>query len=158
MIPVLINSAKLKAAKGAQDMTYREIAEASGKSEQTICDVLAGCGTVELQSIAKIAFALGLGVVVDFVPLADAPADPVAELRNLMSSQVGLATSQAWIKNRRDLERRDGCFERGGFLRGLRKTNRQTDCRNGRNKRQGKVGSHRFGNERTAAGSVDGRR
>lgn len=95
MIPVLINNTKLKAAKGAQDMTYREIAQASGKSEQTITDVLQGRSTVELQSIAAIAHALGLGVVVDFIPLADAPADPVAELRSLMSSQVGLATRQA---------------------------------------------------------------
>lgn len=95
MIPVLINNTKLKAAKGAQDMTYRAIASASGKSEQTISDVLQGCSTVELQSIAAIARALGLGVVVDFVPLADAPADPVAEFRSRLSSQVGLATSQA---------------------------------------------------------------
>jgi transcriptional regulator with XRE-family HTH domain len=86
MIPVLIHNTKLNAAKGGKKMTYREIAALSGKAEQTICDVLAGRSTVELQSIAAIAQSLGLRVVVDFVPLAE-----VAET----SSQVGLATSQA---------------------------------------------------------------
>ena len=64
-----IHYRKLRGAKGYHSLTYKQIAERAQVSEQSISDVLQGCGTTKLHTITAVAGALGMRVIVDFVPV-----------------------------------------------------------------------------------------
>lgn len=83
---LIIHHRKLRARKELLGLQYWDLALAAGKSQQALADVLAGRGTVNLQTLAAVAGALGMGVVIDFIPLAEEPAvDAAAELRRRLA-------------------------------------------------------------------------
>lgn len=83
---LVIHFEKLRAQKAYRGMTYDQLRVAAGKSQQTLADVLAGRGDSTLASLTAVAGALGLGVVIDFVPL-DRPVDLTARLRAQVSQE-----------------------------------------------------------------------
>lgn len=85
-MPLVIHFQKLRAQKAYRGLTYEQIRRAAGKSQQTLADVLAGRGDSTLQSLTAVASALGMGVVIDFVPL-DPPADLARRLREQVSQE-----------------------------------------------------------------------
>lgn len=84
---LVIHYEKLRAEKAYRGLTYTDIAAAAGKSQQTLAEILTGRGSVNLQSLHAVAAALGLGVVIDFVPLDARPADLAGRVRELASQE-----------------------------------------------------------------------
>lgn len=83
-MPLVIHFEKLRAQKAYRNLRYVDLAARARKSQQTLAEILAGRGTVTLQSLTAVATALGLGVVIDFVPL-DKPVDLAARVQELAS-------------------------------------------------------------------------
>jgi transcriptional regulator with XRE-family HTH domain len=85
-MPLVIHFEKLRSQRAYCGLTYAQLAERSRKSQQTLADVLAGRGDSTLASLTAVAGALGLGVVIDFVPL-EPPVDLTARLRAQVSQE-----------------------------------------------------------------------
>ena len=82
--PIIIHHRKLRARKEYLGLRYTDLATESGCCEATLATILKGRTELTLQSLIDVAGAMGMGVIVDFVPLEEKPVDLAAQLRDRM--------------------------------------------------------------------------